>query len=479
MPGAKTKLKPYRQKNKPMKKVLLFLLILFSISVVAQDESNVLIPGKGEKKIITTGYGETAEKALDNALRNAVEEATGAYIASSSTIENDELVEDKVLSLSRGFIKDYRKLSETKIDEEYKIVVSALVTEKQILEAMEAEGIKVEYKTASVFEQYQAWDNIKNDELELAKELFSVDNNNHGIVFDYQIRMEGPKRQGDNYKVRGNLEGRSNSNYEIEFQNLKNILSELAAEAVELKYTMPMSYTVSPGSSATVTYSRYMFKTYYKNKKGKIKSDSKSVDLILPELEQKIIGERAAFSDRREAATIKFVGNQEANPIYGLFFKKYEKTLTQEDKNRLNDSHFDRYDLVYDFFDKDFSPYMFIIMEGSTFLSDAKYITCYKFVNKETLVVLKNYMASVFEDNHCKVVYEMKDADNLEFIPDAYFCQLFSLRSDLWSDKASILYDGYIFFKRDELNFTYPVEKVLPADEFKKILNVSVEPFHD
>ena len=462
-----------------MKHLYLFIAFLLPVAIFAQEGSTSLIAEPGQKKVITTGYGETAEQALDNALRNAVEQATGALISSTTKTENDDIVEDKVLSLSRGFIKDYRKLSETKQDGEYKTVVAALITEKQIIETLEAQGMKVEYNTASVFEQYQAWDKMKADELELAKSLFDLHNfENHSTVYEYKIVMDGPKRQGDNYRVGGTLKGRFNKNYQIEFQNLKNILSELAMEAIEMDFKLPLSYNVAAGSSQTVTYNRYMFKTYYKNKKGKIKSDSKSVDMILPQVEQRIISKRNALGNRA-GARMKFVGNQEANMLYGLGFKKYKKVLSQEDKNRLNNYRYDNVELVYDFFEKDFSPYLFVIMEGSSYLTDAKKITFYKFMNKETVDVIKNYMAEIFENIHCKVVFEMDGSENVEYIPDAYYGQIFSMGSELWSDKAQILYEGYIFFKREDLIFNIPVEKVFPADEFRKIKQVNVEPYFE
>ncbi|HPE87670.1 MAG TPA: hypothetical protein PLS41_10145, partial [Bacteroidales bacterium] len=157
----------------------------------------------------------------------------------------------------------------------------------------------------------------------------------------------------------------------------------------------------------------------------------------------------------------------------------YEKPFTQEDKNRLNNSRYDRVELVYDFFEKDYSPYIFVIMEGSTLLSDAKYITFYKFMNEETLQVLKNYIAEIFENTHCKIVYEMEGAENVELIPEKYYSQVFSLYPELWSDKADILYNGYVFFKRDDLVFSFPVEQVFSAEAFSKIRQVSVEPWFE
>jgi hypothetical protein len=458
--------------------ILAFIATIFTLSLYAQNEEpSALIPGDDEKKVIATGYGETMESALENALRNAVEEAAGAFMSSTTIVENDEIIKDEVLSLSHGFIKEYRKLAESKELGEFKTVVAALVTEKQILKTLEAKGIKVDYNAASVFEQYQAWDRMKNDELALAKSLFEIKNiKDFGVAYDYQVAVREPERRGNDYIVKADIVAKSNNNYEAEYQNLKNILSELSYEVIETKYTMPMPYAVSANSSNTVTYNRYMYKVFSKNRRGKIKSKSHSLDMILPEFEHKIIGKRNAYNANRRNVTFKLVGKNSANQLLTLFFNKYEKELTTQDKNRLNDNQFNRYSLVYDFFEKEYSPYVLVLMEGSSMLSDCKFITFYKFLNEETIKVIKDYMTFIFEDNHCQVLFEMGEKDD-KFIPDAYYSQLFRPRFDIWSDEARCPYQGYVFFKQNDLSFKYPIEKKFSSDEFQKIKKVSIEPY--
>lgn len=117
-----------------MKKLIfaLFSVLFISVSLYAQndDEMIALEAMEGEKKIVADGYGATPEDALQAALQNAVEQAAGAYVSSMTEIENDEIVKEEVLSLSHGFIKEHRKLSESNFGDEYKVVVAAIIVEK-------------------------------------------------------------------------------------------------------------------------------------------------------------------------------------------------------------------------------------------------------------------------------------------------------------------------------------------------------------
>ncbi len=114
------------------------LYIAFSFAQ-SNDHIIALEALEGEKKIVADGYGSTPDEALTAALQNAVEQAAGSYVSSMTEIENDEIVKDEVLSLSHGFIKEHRKLSESKFDDEYKVVVAAIIVEKQMIKSLEAE----------------------------------------------------------------------------------------------------------------------------------------------------------------------------------------------------------------------------------------------------------------------------------------------------------------------------------------------------
>nr|NQU91030.1 hypothetical protein [Bacteroidota bacterium] len=466
-----------------MQKLLLVIFSIFLMTPVllaqAEGEDMIILEAQeGEKKVIADGYGATPEEALEKALQNAVEQAAGAYVSSITEIENDEIVKDEVLSLSHGFIKEHRKLSESKFDDEYKVVVAAIIVEKQMIERLEASGIKVNYNASGLVSDLKAWDKMKADELKIATALFDVhEMKNYGIIWNYQLHMEEPRRSGDKYTVKGTVSATTNPNYSIEFYNLKNILSELALETEEMKYQMPVAHSVRKNSKETVTYDRFAFKVFKRKKNGRIKEATRFIDLIVPIVEPKIVNKRSAYGGRQRVP-FKFYGINEMTGLMALTFKKYEKELTQQDKNRINEPWLNKYNIIFDFYEKDFSPHMLVLSEGENLLTNSKVVTFYKFMNPETLDVIRNYITFLFESAHCKIVFKTsEDGQAIDFIPDAYFAQYAEIDPKVWSTKANMAYRGNIFNKLPELGFQFTIEKTFTEEEFNKITEIEVEPF--
>ncbi len=459
---------------------LLLITCFIIIPVFAQDEDemNILEAAEGEKKVIADGYGATSEDALQNALQNAVEQAAGAYVSSITEIENDEIIKDEVLSLSHGFIREYRKLSENQFEDEYKVVVAAIIVEKQMIERLEASGLKVTYNASGLVSDLKEWDNMKENEYKMAKALFDVhEMKNYGIIWNYNIRVGEPQRRGDNYTVKGTVSATTNPNYTAEVLNLKNILSELALETEQMKYQMPVAHLIRQNSKETITYNRYAFKVIKKKRGGKVKEATRFVDLIIPIVEPEIVSKKNAYG-RRKDAPLNFYGVNEMTGLMALTFKKYEKELTTQDKNRINEDWLNRYKVVFDFYEKDFSPYMIVLTEGENLLTNSKIVTFYKFMNPKTIKVVRNYITFLFESAHCKVVFNTyEEGLTYDFVPDAFYAQYAEINSKVWSTNANVAYHGIVFNKIPELGFQFEIDKLFSEEEFNKITEITVEPF--
>lgn len=63
---------------------------------------------------VMTGQGTTKDEAIQDAIRNAVESATGVFVYSASEVKDFKLVRDQIVTASRGYVKDYKLLSESK-----------------------------------------------------------------------------------------------------------------------------------------------------------------------------------------------------------------------------------------------------------------------------------------------------------------------------------------------------------------------------
>ncbi|MDQ7799038.1 MAG: flagellar assembly protein T N-terminal domain-containing protein [Candidatus Edwardsbacteria bacterium] len=113
-----------------MRKLLLFLaavVMVFSLSY-AQDELRE-ITTDGTASVLNNDKAMARDVAIQDALRNAVEQVTGAVISSSTVVENAMVVEDNIYSKAKGYVKAYSVLSEGEADNglSYNVKVKAQV----------------------------------------------------------------------------------------------------------------------------------------------------------------------------------------------------------------------------------------------------------------------------------------------------------------------------------------------------------------
>ncbi len=132
-------------KRRFVRLVGLFVLFhaLCAVSVVVAEEA--------EKEIIALGMagGEVSmarDEAINDALRNAVEQGVGTYITSETTVEQMTLVEDRIYSESRGYIKSYEILQEGLKEGTYQVSISAIVKMEQLAEDLESIGLLIRKK---------------------------------------------------------------------------------------------------------------------------------------------------------------------------------------------------------------------------------------------------------------------------------------------------------------------------------------------
>jgi len=122
-----------------MKKILylsLALLMLFGLAIA--QEATQTITTDGTASVLNGDKAQARDVATQDALRNAVEQVTGAVISSNTIVENAMVVEDNIYSKAKGYIKNYSIVSEGEADGglSYNVKVKALVRSGAIKEDM-------------------------------------------------------------------------------------------------------------------------------------------------------------------------------------------------------------------------------------------------------------------------------------------------------------------------------------------------------
>ena len=205
-----------------LKSIIITGLFAFSQQIVfAQDADKTVT-------LIVTGQGKTIDEAKSNALRSAIEQAFGAFISSNTTILNDRLVKDEIVSVANGNIQKYDVLNETPLtDGSYVTTLKATVSVSKLTSFCESKGVVVEFK-GGLFAM-----NIAMQELNEKSELKAWENTKKIIdelipkCFEYNLIVSSPvfKPDSNKYEINISIYANMNKNYKALIQTLKTFAS--------------------------------------------------------------------------------------------------------------------------------------------------------------------------------------------------------------------------------------------------------------
>ena len=106
-------------------------------------ESKTLKADTNTQMVTAQGVGTSPREALEDAFREAVRQVVGLVVDAKTLVKNDELIEDKVLTYSDGFVKGYKKLSETRRKGLVRIKITAVVERRSVVMKLKAANITV------------------------------------------------------------------------------------------------------------------------------------------------------------------------------------------------------------------------------------------------------------------------------------------------------------------------------------------------
>ncbi|BDA78053.1 hypothetical protein LPTSP3_g09830 [Leptospira kobayashii] len=104
-------------------------------SLANEDSDSSSCYAKGESIVFAKKIDKAKTEALHSAFKDCVQRALGTYISSSSSSEEGELVSQKVIAESGGYISNYKILKEEQIGSFYKLEISAKVAADKIKNA--------------------------------------------------------------------------------------------------------------------------------------------------------------------------------------------------------------------------------------------------------------------------------------------------------------------------------------------------------
>jgi hypothetical protein len=144
--------------------------------------------------ITASGSGTSQELAKQTALRNAIEQAFGAFISSKTEIFNDEIVADQMSSVSSGNVKSYEVLNESQLPKgTWASTLRVIVSVDKLTSFVEAKGITVEIKGGLFAMNIKQQLLNEQGEINAMANMFGILHETMQVAFDYTIKSEEPK----------------------------------------------------------------------------------------------------------------------------------------------------------------------------------------------------------------------------------------------------------------------------------------------
>lgn len=125
--------------------ILLRLMISFLLMInmaEAQGDRPQTVVAEGLARIFRGDISAAADRAVNDALRKAVQQSMGLYIDAQTIVQHNQLISDRILARTRGYVTNYRITGRRRVDQNhYAVVISAEVHQSQLRDDLAAAGL--------------------------------------------------------------------------------------------------------------------------------------------------------------------------------------------------------------------------------------------------------------------------------------------------------------------------------------------------
>ena len=170
-----------------MKKILLFLLLIISAQRLFAQESI---------SVISQGTGDSYEMARNNCLRNAIEKIYGAFVSTSTLVNNGQLQKDEIYTFSSGNFNNYQEISSVVVNGKYSVTLKVIMSKQKLATFIKSNGKNIEYDAREFVSGIKA--KVINEklaeesEVNIVSALVDFANRVFPDCIDYEIKASEP-----------------------------------------------------------------------------------------------------------------------------------------------------------------------------------------------------------------------------------------------------------------------------------------------
>lgn len=159
-----------------------------------------------EVTLVVSGDGETKDKAINTALRSAIEQAYGTFVSANTTIVNDEMTKDEIVTISNGNIKGYKELSSIMSGGKTAVTLEATVSVSNLITYAQSKGASAEFAGATFARNVKMKELYKQNETKALDNLLTQVKELLPSCYDLEISSVGEPKESENFP----------NNYELE-----------------------------------------------------------------------------------------------------------------------------------------------------------------------------------------------------------------------------------------------------------------------
>ena len=215
------------------------LKLVFFVFVALFVGNNVYAQNQNDVTLIVSADGDSKEEATKVALRSAIEQAYGTFVSANTTILNDELVQDEIVTVASGNIKDYKEITCKQMPNgKMFVTLQATVSISNLVSYAKSKGAETEFAGATFAMNVKMMELNKQNEAKVLNNMFAqltalAESSN---LYDYKMELDPtPKKKYNEtaYTISGKIHLLYNANTQLYNEILFNTLMSLSLSKEE------------------------------------------------------------------------------------------------------------------------------------------------------------------------------------------------------------------------------------------------------
>lgn len=214
-----------------------FMLIVLAALFVCQETKaqNGDNNNNNSVSLVTSGTGITKEEATKNALRSAIEQAFGSFVSANTTVVNDDLVKDEIVTITSGNIKSFKEINSRQINESegnlFEVTLQSVVSIGNLVRFAQNHGMSAELAGQTFAMNIKiAQLNKENENKALQHLVIQLYEIAKLGLYDFSIKVQEPVMDEDEgiAVVKADVIPTPNENYKTYVELAKKTISSLS-----------------------------------------------------------------------------------------------------------------------------------------------------------------------------------------------------------------------------------------------------------